>query len=89
MEMEKKMEKGQGSGSLMISPSVQIIIISAVVCIISSSLFFVIGLLCHRYCPKQKHLHNSESTQHQEAKCVAIELTENVAYSQVQLRSLP
>ena len=89
MEMEKEMKEGQGSGSLMISPSAQIIIISAAVCIVSSSLFFAVGLLCHRYCPKQKHLHNSESTQHQEAKCVEIELTENVAYSQVQLRSLP
>ena len=70
-----EMEKGQGSVSL--SQSVWIIIISAVVCIVSSSLFFVIGLLCHRYCPKQKHLHELGSTQHQEAKGVAIELTES------------
>ena len=82
-----EMKKGQGSVSL--SQSVQIIIISAVVCIVSSGLFFAVGLLCHRYCPQQKHLHELGSTQHQEAECVAIELTENVAYSQVQLRSLP
>ena len=82
-----EMEKGQGSVSL--SPSVQIIIISAAVCIVSSSLFFAVGLLCHRYYPKQKHLHNLESMQDRETECVAIELTENVAYSQVQLRILP
>jgi hypothetical protein len=100
MEMDKEqgsgsleMENGHGSGSL--SQSVQIVIISVAVCMISSSLVFAVGLLCHRYryCPKQKQLHELENTQqHRETECVAIEqveLTENVAYSQVQLRSLP
>ena len=66
--------------------------ISVAVCVISSSFFFAVGLLCHRYCPKQKHLdksipptitENQENTQHQE---MCVELTENVAYSPVQLR---
>jgi hypothetical protein len=84
------MDKEQDSGSL--SQSVQIIIISVAVCIISSSLFFAVGLLCHRYCPKQKQVHELESMQRRETKCDTIEqveLTENVAYGQVQLRSLP
>jgi hypothetical protein len=65
-----EMDNRQGSGSL--SQSVQIIIIS-VACIISSSLFFAVGLLCHRYryCPKQ--IHELESMQRRETECDTIE----------------
>ena len=71
--------------------------ISAAVCIICSSLFFAVGLLCHRFCPKQKQLHKSiaptvtegqENMQHREIMHVAIEqveLTDNAAYNTVQL----
>ena len=73
------------------SQSVQTIMISVAVCVISSSLFFVVGLLCHRYCPKQKHLHESippTITENQEMCVEQVELTENVAYSPVQLHRM-
>ena len=91
-----QMDIRQGSGSL--SQSVQIIIISVAVCIICSSLFFAVGLLCHHYCPKRKQLHQfvtptvTEGQENnmldQEIMHIAIEqveLTENAAYSTVQL----
>lgn len=87
-----QMDTNQGSGSP--SQSVLIITTLAAVCAIASSLFFTAGCLCNRYCPKQKQLHEStnigdqENTQHREMRVAIeqIELTENVAYSQVQIR---
>ena len=88
-----QMDTKEGAGSL--SQSVQIIITSVTVCVVSSSLFFAVGLLCYHYYLRQKH-HDCESipaatTEKEELNKQnlmyhgQVELTKNVAYVSVHL----
>ena len=85
------MESDEGSSSL--SQDVKIIIASVTVFVVSSTLFFIVGFLCHCFRPKQEKInvpHVTTPTPEKEnsplyQELQHVQLKENIAYIPVQL----
>ena len=82
----------EGSGSLVLSQTVQFIVISLVVCIFCSLCFFTVGVLCRRHCSKPSKPQPATGLQspqcedilHKHSRSEQIELKENEAYGPLQ-----
>ena len=68
-----------------------IIVVSIIVCVLCSVLFFIVGLLCRHYCYCSKQKQHVEATPQQQRNASplyeTVEFQENVAYIPVHLQN--